>query len=430
MKEKFGVLKQEIASDESKSYLQPESALRIIRALRGGENCLEGVHTFSVGRDLLLKAAEEELWELELTKGSEVRWLKGRYGSGKTHMFARLMDLGYQRNWVTSYVQVSLPGDGVALSRFNEIYAAIVQNCLCRELVEEEQGQVEPGRRPGWEWILERWYLSLRRQAGAATGDTPTFRVIDTINNTMTALQARLGLSGGFAEALRQYGLARVENDQEWVEVIQAWFRGEDVHARGGQVRKRLRESGILQSLSRGNAKEMLRCLSIFVRYRGFKGLLILFDEVENVLQGTRRTRREAYTVMRELIDNVDDRHGMTTTCFFAAGTPDLFEGQSGFAEYEALAERVLLPQSSTGRNPRAALVDLSDFPLTPDDLVQVVKRIIGVFEIAFDEKMPERTVTEVLEKLREALEMNPDLNVRSCVRLAVDHLDQQRLHG
>ena len=133
---------------------------------------------------------------------------------------------------------------------------------------------------------------------------------------------------------------------------------------------------------------------------------------------------------MRELIDNVDDRQGMTTTCFFAAGTPDLFEGQGGLVEYEALAERVLLPPSATARNPRAALVDLSDYPLKPDDLAQIVERIIGVFEVALDEALPESAVAFVLDKLREALVENPDLNVRACVRLAVNHWDQQRLLG
>lgn len=196
------------------------------------------------------------------------------------------------------------------------------------------------------------------------------------------------------------------------------------------QVRRRLREAGIRQSLSRANAKEMLRCLSIFVRYRGFKGLLILLDEVENVLQGTPRERRQAYTVVRELIDNVDDRNGMTTTCFLAAGTPDLFEGPAGFAEYEALAQRVLLPPGTTGRNPRASLVDLSDYPLTSDDLVKIVRRIIAVFQIAFEEPLPQSAVSGVLDALHGALLANPDLNVRGCVRLAVNHLDQQRLVG
>jgi len=413
------------AIDGTPTIRDRASALRIIAALRKGSNCLEGVGAFSVGRRVLFGAATEELDELELTNGSVVRWLKGRYGHGKTHTFARLMELGYQRNWVTSYVQISLPGQGTELSRFNEVYSAIVRNCLCRQMVEEEDGQVNPGRRPGWQWILNQWCQGLRAQAGAAHGDVPTFRLRDVIAQTMTSLQTKLGLSGHFGEALRQYAIARAESDQDWISVLTAWFQGEDVHARGGEVRTRLRAAGIRESLTRRNAKEMLRCFTAFIRYRGFGGLMIMLDEVENVLHGTSKTRREAYTILRELIDNVDDRHGMTTTCFYAAGTPDLFESEKGFTEYEALAERVLLPSGSGHANPRAALVDLSRFPLTKDDMVQMAERIIHVYELAKAHTVPDGSRKTIVNLLNASLTDNPDLNARAWVRKVVDVLDE-----
>jgi len=172
----------------------------------------------------------------------------------------------------------------------------------------------------------------------------------------------------------------------------------------------------------------MLRCFSTFIRYRGFGGLMIMLDEVENVLEATRKGRREAYTILRELIDNVDDRHGMTTTCFYAAGTPDLFESDKGFTEYEALAERVLLPSGAGHNNPRAALVDLSGYPLGRDDLVKVAQRIVHVYEIAKACPVPEELKAGLLGQLDISLKKNPDLNVRAWVRSVVDMLDRQPL--
>ena len=158
-------------------------AIRIIAALRQGSNCLEEVSAFSAGRAILLRAAEEELEELEITNGASVRWLKGRYGHGKTHMFARLMGLGYSRNWVISYFQVRLPGQGLELARFNEVYAAIVKNFLCKGMIEEEEdGQVNPGNKSGWNWILDNWWNALRKQSGGTSGDISTFRLLDSIN--------------------------------------------------------------------------------------------------------------------------------------------------------------------------------------------------------------------------------------------------------
>jgi len=399
-------------------------ALRIIAALRQGSNCLEGAEAFSAGREILLRAADEELEELEITNAASVRWLKGRYGHGKTHMFARLMDLGHRRNWVTSYFQIRLSGQGLELSRFNEVYSAIVRNCLCRGMLETEDDQIEPGKRSGWDWILEQWWGALRQQAGAALGDIPTFRMQDTINHAVTSLQHKWAITGSFCEALRQFAIGRFDSDQEWVLTILAWFAGEDVHARGSEVRTRLRAAGIRESVNRRNAKEMLRCLSAFLRYRGFGGVMILMDEVENALHATPKARRESYTILRELIDNVDDRHGMSSACFYAAGTPDLFEGEKGFTEYEALAERVLLPGGAGAANPRASLIDLSEFPLDRTDFETMGRRIIDVYARAKNRKMPSTVYDSIPVRLNELFDRNPDASARAWVRSVVDALD------
>jgi len=401
-------------------------ALRVIQALRDGSNCLEGVEQFSAGREAVFRAAEEVIDELEITHSAVVRWLKGRYGHGKTHTFARLMAMAHRRNWVTTYVQVSGPGEGADLSRFNEIYSSIVQNCLCKQMVEHEEGQVNPGRLPGWKWILDQWFESLKRQSGSATsGGVPRLILHDVINQTMTSLQQKKGIHGSFAQALRQYAIWQADNESEMLGVLHGWFRGEDVHKRGGDVRKRLREAGIVEPVNRRNAKEMLRHMSAFLGYRGYKGFMILLDEVENVLRYTPKSRRTAYTHLRELIDNVDDRHGMVSTCCYAAGTPDLFDGDKGFTEYEALAARVLLPTGGDTPNPMASLVDLSRFPLCEADLLAMAQRVVEIYSVAKNRPMSSESQSELSKILKEALKENPDLNARQWIRLVVDTLDR-----
>src|ERR1051326_1260172 len=91
---------------DSSGKLNRQKAVRIIQSLKQGSNCLDGAGLFSAGRETLFHAAEEALEEIELSGGSWVRWLRGRYGQGKTHFFARLMEIAFARNWVTTYVQV------------------------------------------------------------------------------------------------------------------------------------------------------------------------------------------------------------------------------------------------------------------------------------------------------------------------------------
>lgn len=398
-------------------------ALRIISALADGRNCLEGTNLYSTGRDSLCHAADEQFEELELTKGTAVRWLKGRYGDGKTHTVARLMDLAHGRNWVTSYVQISAPGKGAELSRFNDVFAAVVANCLCREMVEEGAGTVVPGRRPGWQWILAKWYDGLKAQAGGSRGDVPTFKLHDVIDQTMTGLQANWGLGGNFLNALREYAKARAESDQPRVTLLHDWFAGSDVHARGASVKQLFRGAGIMESLNKRNAKEMLRSLSAFLQYRGFGGLMIVLDEVENVILATPKARKEAYITLRELIDNADYRHGVMATCLYATGTPDLFEGAKGFSEYEALATRVLIPPGEGLPNPRATVLDLSRFPLTRSDFLKTACRISDIFCVAKG-RAPVRASGVTFDEMLDAeLRRNRDMTARHWVRLVVNSL-------
>src|SRR5439155_17858017 len=140
------------------------------------------------------------------------------------------------------------------LHRFEQIYSAIVKNCMCRDLVAEEEGRVEPGRIPGWEWILDAWFRQMRTlAAGSEHGDIPSFRLRDMIAQTMTGMRRNWGVHGSFAEALRQFLLARADGDEDWAQVILAWFHGEDVHSRGGD-KARLVRAGIRERIAMRNA--------------------------------------------------------------------------------------------------------------------------------------------------------------------------------
>jgi hypothetical protein len=403
-----------------------EHALRIVQSLRQGSNCIDGVGLFSAGRSVLFKAAADNLQELEVSGGSCVRWLKGRYGQGKTHVFARLIEVAFSRNWITSYVQISAKGQGTELHRFEEVYAAIVRNCLTRDIVSEQRGAVDPGRIPGWDWILNAWFAELRRLAvGRDTGDIPSFKVRDVVEQAITALRRRWSVQGSFAEALRQYAVARIDGDEEWSQILLSWFNAEDVHSRGADLRGRLRRAGIREPIKRQNAKEMLRSLSTFLYCRGYSGILILLDEVENVLQEPPAARRTAYTVLRELIDNVDDRHGMTRTAFYISGTPDLFDSEKGVTEYEALAARILLPSDTSRPNPAASIIDLSLYPLPFEAMHEIGEKITMLHGVAKGWS-PDTSVREMLDScLAKLLTRNPDLDPRIWVRSAVEFLDQ-----
>jgi hypothetical protein len=413
---------------ESAMTIDRPQALRVIEALRTGRNCLEAVSAFSAGRALLLRAAGDLFGELDISGGAVVRWVKGRVGQGKTHFFARLIEMALQRNWVSSYVLISEPQGGTELHRFEEVYASIVRNCICSGLIATEGGKVDPGHVAGWDWIMEDWWLRLRRQViGRESGEVPTLRMQEAINQAVTGMRRRFSVHGSFAEAVRQFALSRADGDDDWTEVMRAWFRGEDVHSRGGDVKARLLQCGIRESLHRRNSKEMLRSLSVFLRYLGYGGMLVLIDELENVLQQTARARKNAYTTLRELIDNVDDRHGMTHTALYISATPDVFDSERGLTEHEALASRVLLP-AGQALNPVGAVVDLGIWPLGRTELTQIAQGIAHLHSTAKVWQIPPAVVVGFAGLLDSLLAGNPDLSTRDWVKSVVWYLDSE--HG
>jgi hypothetical protein len=126
------------------------------------------------------------------------------------------------------------------------------------------------------------------------------------------------------------------------------------------------------------------------------------------------------------LIDNVDDRNGMTRTAFYVAGTPDLFESAKGLVEYEALATRVLLSMPTDVFSPVSTIVDLSAVPLTVVDFAEMGRKVIAVHAVAMAWAPGSECAEELANSLRERLGRNPDLSPRDWLRAVVSDLDRR----
>ncbi len=96
--------------------------------------------------------------------------------------------------------------------------------------------------------------------------------------------------------------------------------------------------------------------------------------------------RNKSYGVVRDLLDNADDQGGMRSSVIYMAATPEMFDSEKGFAEYDALRSR-LASYSQLGSvglvDWRGVIVDLAKTPLPNDLLVQLVTKIIDLHAIA-----------------------------------------------
>jgi hypothetical protein len=113
----------------------------------------------------------------------------------------------------------------------------------------------------------------------------------------------------------------------------------------------------------------------------------------------------------------------MVNTAFYVSATPDVFDSERGLTEYEALAERVILPGGRTA-NPIASVIDLSIWPLSRDDLLEMALKIAALHGIAKGIKTDAKVLAAVGPMLDEQLDRNPDLTARTWVRIIIDELD------
>jgi hypothetical protein len=352
--------------------LNQEIALQLIGRLRQGRNVIFGANLFSVGREDWIKGAHQVFDDIEVTGDSVVRFLRGNYGVGKTNFAARLFQAGLARGWVAAYVELS---DQVMLHEFHQVFSQIVDRIYLPEQLDSKTAQVVSPR--GFVGVLDLHFRKLRRAMNLDHGaDIPASARGDLISRVNVVLQSGR-IYGEFAFAIRSYFEARIDNDRDTVSLLERWFRGEP----GVGIR------GILRPVSKVTGKEYLRCLSAFLIGVGYKGLLIIIDELERIMEESQIRRRKSYTILRELIDNVDGENGMRRTCLYAAAPPGQFESQKGFIEVEALASRIQAPLVLRPGlvDYTATIIDLDTAPLTEDEQVELARNIRGIHSIARD---------------------------------------------
>ncbi len=147
-------------------------AKKIVRQLAAGTTPLEGVPHLNVGRERYFLEICRLLDDLTEGDGADVHFLNADYGHGKTHFIGMIHALALERNWVTSYVKLSKV-EGIRLDKFEQLYAAILRNCICLRLMEERDQAYDPGEANGWPWILDEWiqrHIGLEGRSGI---DTP-----------------------------------------------------------------------------------------------------------------------------------------------------------------------------------------------------------------------------------------------------------------
>lgn len=148
---------------------------------------------------------------------------------------------------------------------------------------------------------------------------------------------------------------------------------------------------GVRTIIDDAGVYDHLKLLSLFVREAGYKGLLVVLDEMVNLYKLTNsQARNRNYEQILRILNDVL-QGGVRGLAVLMGGTPEfLMDGRRGLYSYEALQTR--LAENAFARD---GLVDLSGpilrlSNLTPEDLFVLLANIRRVFQNDDAEPLPD----------------------------------------
>jgi len=301
----------------------------LINALKGGVVPRVGLEYITVGRTQEIAAILHDIEMIEDGSAS-FRFIVGKYGSGKSFLLQTIRNYATAKGFVVVDADLSperrfagTKGQGLAT------YKELIRNLSTKS-------KPDGGALP---LILEKWISGIQAvvKAGFNTsGDEFDDLVERQIYTVASSLE---GMVNGFefAKAVVTYWKAYRQDDGLMKSNVLKWFRGEY------PSRKEAKEDlGINFIVTDETWYDFLKIFAAFLVGAGYKGLLVVIDELVNIFKIPNSiTRANNYekilTMYNDVLQGKASHIG-----FLMGGTPQCIEDKyKGVFSYEALRSRL-----------------------------------------------------------------------------------------
>lgn len=324
-----------------------------------------GLEHVTVGRKKEIQTLLDDLRNIE-EGGAAFRFIIGKYGSGKSFLLQLMRNHAMERGFVVLDADLSperrffgSKGQGVA---------------TYRELVRNLSTKAKPDG-GAFPLLIERWILAVQNeliQEGLSPSSANFPDAVERkIFEKVTHMQ---GMIHGFdfAKVMHLYYKGYAEGNEDRKAAALRWLRGE--YATRTEARSEL---GVNNIITDETWYDYLKVLSCFVVLAGYKGLLVLIDELVNLYKIPHAiTRQNNYEKILTIFnDTMQGKAGHLG--FFMGGTPQFLEdSRRGIYSYEALRSRL-----EAGRFAREGYQDLQApvlrlNTLTNEELFLLVERL------------------------------------------------------
>lgn len=291
-----------------------------------------GAPYIAIGRNDEIEAL---LGDLEAVNdgGGSMRFIIGKYGSGKSFLIQLVRGFALEKGFVTADADLSperricgAKGTGIAT------YRELIRNLASRS-------SPDGGAMPQ---IIARWLSDLQSETageGLDIGsDAFTKSLTEKIYRVARSLEAQIG-GFDFASVITAYYKAYLAGDEEKKSACLRWLRGEYSTKTEARNAVGVPLSGIIDD---ENWYEYIKLLAVFFRHIGYRGFVVFIDECVNLYKITNRISRENnYEKLLSMFNDTLQGKAEGLALIFG-GTPQFLEDtRRGLFSYEALRSRL-----------------------------------------------------------------------------------------
>lgn len=297
----------------------------IINSLRYGRPPAIGVHEYSAGDQKFLDSIKRRHLQNLNDVRSKLRFVSGSWGSGKTHLLARIRDMAFDANCLVSSIQ--LDRHTVPFEQFERMFYGIVKSI--------SMPSIDQSGAPLSDVLLSEVFR--KHLFGADSGDLIETEACD---EACQHLMRRREIDYDFRKIVCEFWrtylptagdvIAREERRGK----VMSWFGGLDT------IASYRRELQVNKVVTRETARDLLGSLARYAKYAGYGGIVVLLDEAEMNYSTMRQSQLDrAHNNLLHLINTIQDSTGIFVVF---ASTPDFFTHEEyGIRSYGALAQRI-----------------------------------------------------------------------------------------
>ena len=391
-------------------------AQTVLNSLKGGVVPRIGLPYIAVGRKNEIEALLHDV-EIVAEEGASFRFIVGRYGSGKSFLLQTIRNYVMDRGFIVADADLSpdrrlqgTRGQGLAT------YRELIRNLSTK--TKPEGGALT--------LVLDRWISFVQstalQESGLSADDPALASLVERKIHAVTASVSEMVHGFEFAHLLSIYYHAYLEGDDERKAKVARWFRGE--YSTKSEARDAL---GINLIITDDDWYDYLNLFAGFFRLAGYKGLMIMIDELVNLFKIPNSITRQ-YNYEKLLTMYNDTLQGKASCLGIIMGaTPQALEDRRrGIYSYEALRSRLAEGRFSRpgARDLLAPVIRLE--PLTAEEMLVLCEKLAEMHAglYSYSRKLTTGDLADFIQIEYSRIGADQNITPREVIRDFIELLD------